>query len=124
VHPESEPPNAQLIPERALTCQQTLHRANDIAQWSGIRRSALVSAANALRQLAAAARFTCQPKPPVCPMLVLSSNGDDLVNPVCETLLASRWQLAHDQHPWAGRDLPHDDGAWGCERLVAWPASK
>jgi len=63
-----------------LTCQQTLHLANDIAQWSGIRRSAPVSTANA------------------CPVLVLSSKGDDLVNPVCSTLLASRWQLAHHQH--------------------------
>jgi pimeloyl-ACP methyl ester carboxylesterase len=107
-----------------LTCQKTRQRASDLSHWSYIRRSAPVSAVNALGQLWAAARFTCDPTPPVCPVLLLSSKGDDLVNPVCSTRLASSWQLAYHQHPWAGHDLPHDDGPWVCKRLMAWLEEK
>lgn len=105
-----------------LTCKQAAYRASDIARWSHIRRSAPVSASNALRQLWAAARFTCNPAPPACPLLVLSSKRDDLVNPVCSSRLAAAWQLPHQKHPWAGHDLPHDDVPWVCERVLAWLA--
>ena len=101
-----------------LTCQQKRQRASDLAQWSQIRRSTPVSASNALKQLLAAARFTCKPAPPACPVLVLSSRGDDLVNPVCSARLANAWRLPHCQHPWAGHDLTHDDAAWVCEQLL------
>lgn len=103
-----------------LTCKQTAYRTSDVSEWSQIRRSAPVSASNALRQLWAAARFTCNPAPPACPVLVLSSKRDDLVNPVCSTHLARAWQLPHHKHPWAGHDLPHDDVPWVCERVLAW----
>jgi pimeloyl-ACP methyl ester carboxylesterase len=103
-----------------LTCRQTRQSSLDLAQWSRIRRSAPVSAANALRQLWAAARFSGDPTPPVCPVLVLSSKADELVNPVCSTRLAAAWQLPCLQHLWAGHDLPHDDGPWVCEQVLAW----
>ena len=54
------------------------------------------------------------------PTLVLSSAGDRLVNPLCSTRLAAAWQTAHAQHPWAGHDLPHDDGEWVCRQLGSW----
>lgn len=102
-----------------LTCRQAKHRSQDIADWCHIRSSAPVSASNVLRQLRAAARFTCGPIEPRCPVLVLSSKCDGLVNPICSTRLASAWQLPHHQHPWAGHDLPHDDGPWVCEQILA-----
>ena len=107
-----------------LTCKETQNRSSDIELWSTIRCSAPVSSANALRQLWAAARFACKPVPPACPVLVLSSVGDDLVNPVCSSRLASSWQLPHHQHPWAGHDLPHDDPLWICEQVLAQASSE
>jgi hypothetical protein len=53
-------------------------------------------------------------------VLVLSSQGDRLVNPRCSARLASAWQAPHQQHPWAGHDLPHDDPDWLCQRLALW----
>ena len=103
-----------------LTCHHTHQRTKDITAWSGIRISAPVSAANALRQLWAAARFACKPAPPACPALVLSSKGDRLVNPDCSIQLSTAWQLPHRQHPGAGHDLPHDDGAWVCQQINQW----
>jgi pimeloyl-ACP methyl ester carboxylesterase len=103
-----------------ITCNHAAQRDADLMAWQQIRRSAPVSSANALRQLAAAARFVCAPQTPRCPALVLSSRGDRLVNPLCSTQLAAAWQVAHHIHPWAGHDLPHDDGSWVCERAADW----
>lgn len=104
----------------ALTCNETASKESDIATWLGIRRSAPVSEANAQRQLWAAARFICAPTPPACPTLLLSSAADHLVHPVCSKQLAKAWSAAHQQHPWAGHDLPHDDAGWVCEQLAGW----
>lgn len=103
-----------------LTCNQAAQRDADLMAWQHIRRSAPVSSANGLRQLVAAARFACAPQTPRCPALVLSSKGDRLVSPLCSTQLAAAWQVAHHIHPWAGHDLPHDDGSWVCEQVADW----
>jgi pimeloyl-ACP methyl ester carboxylesterase len=104
----------------SLTCNQSAQRDADLMAWQQIRRSAPVSSANALRQLVAAARFVCAPQTPRCPALVLSSRADRLVSPLCSTQLAAAWQVAHQIHPWAGHDLPHDDGSWVCEHVADW----
>ena len=103
-----------------LTCNQTAQRDEDLMQWRQIRKSAPVSSANALRQLLAAAQFTCAEQTPRCPALVLSSGADQLVNPVCSTQLAKAWQAEHRSHPWAGHDLPHDDAQWLVEQVASW----
>ncbi|MDB5869130.1 MAG: alpha/beta hydrolase fold protein [Polaromonas sp.] len=102
-----------------LTCQRIATLEADLAAWLQIRREAPVSLANAARQLWAAARFSGA-KAPCCPVLVLSSMGDRLVNPRCSARLAHAWHAAHHRHPWAGHDLPHDDPDWMCQRLEAW----
>ncbi len=103
-----------------LTCNQPAQRDADLAAWQQIRRNAPVNSANGLRQLMAAARFICAAQTPRCPALVLSSRADRLVNPLCSTQLAAAWQAPHQSHPWAGHDLPHDDGPWICERVADW----
>jgi pimeloyl-ACP methyl ester carboxylesterase len=103
----------------ALTCNRRDTLADDLARWRAIRASAPVSRANALRQLAAAARFEVRGMPR-CPVLVVSSRGDGLVNPACSARLAHAWRATHVEHPWAGHDLPHDDPEWLCDALRAW----
>lgn len=103
-----------------LTCNRTDTLAQDVAAWRAIRLSAPVLAANAWRQLLAAARFSARHEAPVCPVLLLSSAQDRLVNAVCSATLARAWQASHRQHPWAGHDLPHDDAPWVCDAVAAW----
>jgi len=110
----------QLI--HALTCNRRDTLAADLALWRAIRASAPVSRANALRQLAAAARFDIGGVPRA-PVLVLSSGGDRLVDPACSARLARAWRATHIEHPWAGHDLPHDDPQWLCAALRAWRAA-
>ena len=103
-----------------LTCNSTSQRDEDLALWRQIRKIAPVSSPNALRQFWAAARFSCASSAPRCPVLVLSSSADRLVNAVCSSRLAQAWQAAHHSHLWAGHDLPHDDSQWVCERISDW----
>lgn len=88
--------------------------------WIALRRRHPVSTANALRQLAAAARFRLPARRPPLPMLVLGGRRDALVDPHCSRALAAHWQLAYAEHPGAGHDLPLDDGAWVAARIGEW----
>ena len=103
-----------------LTCNREANRAGDLATWLEIRKSAPVTAVNALRQLIAAARFRSAPTPPRCPVLVLSSTLDRLVDARCSAALATAWLAPHYRHPWAGHDLPHDDAPWVAQRIAGW----
>lgn len=103
-----------------LTCNNVTSRDEDLAAWRRIRKSAPVTAANAARQLRAAAGFSCAAAAPPCATLLLSSAADHLVHPTCSARLAGAWQAAHRQHPWAGHDLPHDDADWVCRQVMAW----
>jgi pimeloyl-ACP methyl ester carboxylesterase len=106
-----------------LTCARPDTRAADLEAWRAIRASAPVSRANALRQLAAAARFAARGVPR-CPVLVVSSRGDQLVNPICSVRLARAWGAPHIEHAWAGHDLPHDDPHWLVDTLHASDVSR
>ena len=106
-----------------LTCKRRDTVGDDLARWIEIRRSASVTAANGLRQLWAAARFSAEREAPCCPTLLLSSALDDLVNPLCSTRVAAHWRATHAVHPWAGHDLPHDDPHWTCKTIADWLAA-
>ncbi|MFL9865528.1 alpha/beta hydrolase [Paraburkholderia fungorum] len=103
-----------------LTCNNVDTLGADLEVWSEIRASAPVSRGNALRQLWAAARFNAAATKPRCPLLILASRADRLVNPVCSAKLAAAWGATLCEHPWAGHDLPHDDPAWTSEQVQAW----
>jgi pimeloyl-ACP methyl ester carboxylesterase len=107
-----------------LTCNREASREADVTAWMAIRLSAPVSAMNALRQLIAAAGFRSGATPPRCPVLVLSSSADRLVDARCSAALASAWLAPHYRHPWAGHDLPHDDAPWVAQRVAGWLQQK
>jgi len=83
-----------------------------LKNWVVWRADAPVSRANALRQLWAAARFRANDAAPRTPLLVLMSEQDGLVNPLCSKALAKHWGADIQAHPKAGHDIPLDDGAW------------
>lgn len=91
-----------------------------LAGWTAVQRARPVARANALRQLLAAARYRLPPGRPACPVLVLCSAGDRLVDPRCSAALAQHWGCALAMHPSAGHDLPLDDGAWLVQRVADW----
>jgi pimeloyl-ACP methyl ester carboxylesterase len=91
-----------------------------LKRWIEYQREYPVTRANALRQLWSAARFRAPAVRPTAPLLVLSSGGDQLVDPRCSANLANAWQAAHAIHPSAGHDLPLDAGEWVAQTVANW----
>jgi len=93
----------------------------DVARaWAEERSRHPVSGANTLRQIAAAARFRPHLKPFDIPVLVLSGDGDQLVDPRCSVRLAQAINAEHRVHPTAGHNITVDDADWTIEQLIAW----
>jgi pimeloyl-ACP methyl ester carboxylesterase len=91
-----------------------------LPHWLALRQANPVSRANALRQLATAARFRAPTAPPSAATLVLASARDRLVSVACSKALAGHWQFRLRIHPSAGHDLPLDDGPWVSEQVRDW----
>lgn len=89
-------------------------------EWAEIQHKRPVKFCNTLRQLIAAAHYKPQTKKPVPPVLIINSRGDRLVAPACSDAIKDKWRLQYESHPWAGHDLPIDDGPWVIERLQNW----
>ncbi len=104
--------------------RMTSNRADELAVvlpgWIAVRRLRPVSAGNALRQLLAAARYRVRAQPPACPVLLLASKQDGLVDVRCSRAVARRWGCPLQLHPAAGHDLPLDDPAWVISRVQHW----
>ena len=85
-------------------------------RWARYARERPIARINALRQLAAAARYRAPRHAPHNRILILNGAGDRLVHPECSITLARHWQLPFMQHPHAGHDLTLDAGAWVTEQ--------
>jgi pimeloyl-ACP methyl ester carboxylesterase len=103
-----------------LTSNRPAKEEAIVKVWSALRRRHPVTAANAFRQLWAAARYRPQLPPEHARLLVLASRGDRLVDPDCSRRLARAWRAVCIEHPSAGHDLPLDDGPWVAARLAEW----
>lgn len=73
---------------------------------------------NLLRQIIAASRYQLPPQKPDVPILVLSAQQDQFVDPVCSQRIALAWKLPHEIHPQAGHDLPLCDPKWVIQRIA------
>lgn len=106
----------QLTSTRADTQSDVLDR------WTQYATENPVTRRNALNQILAAVNFQAPAQAPPVPMLILAAAADRLVNPECSRRLAERWQTPLVIHPYAGHDLPLDDGAWVIDRIESWLA--
>lgn len=110
--------------ERAVLTMTSRATARDnqplLQEWVAYRRARPVSAANAVRQLGAAARFRAPPASPFARVLLLASSADALVDARCTQQLARHWSCESRLHPWAGHDLPLDDAAWVAQQVRDW----
>ena len=109
--------------ERAIL-RMTSNRAQAhepvVQEWAATRAQRPVSAANALRQLVAAARFTAPAVAPIPQVLLLASEHDRLVDSRCSRALAHAWHCPLALHPTAGHDLPLDDPHWVADQVRRW----
>lgn len=95
----------QLTANNPQVWQQTL------PNWQRYASETPVSRSNVLRQLLAASRFQL-PAKPACPVLLVASKADRLVNWQASASIARHWQVPLHVHASAGHDLALDDPAW------------
>jgi pimeloyl-ACP methyl ester carboxylesterase len=103
-----------------LTSNRPASEDATVKEWVSLRQQHPVAAANAFRQLWAAARYRPPAPPKQTRLLVLASRGDHLVDPDCSRYLAQSWHTDYAEHPDAGHDLPLDDGTWVAARIADW----
>lgn len=121
------PGNAARVEGAILDMTSRLARSDGrgeaaVEAWCRYRLENPVTAANVLRQLAAAARFSGPQAAPGLPLRLLASRGDSLVDPRCSARLAAAWGVPVQWHDTAGHDLPLDDPEWVIARVVEAPA--
>jgi pimeloyl-ACP methyl ester carboxylesterase len=75
---------------------------------------------NFLRQLIAAGSYLFPDHKPKTEVLLLCSEGDQLVNPACTKNIAEMWTLKPHIHPTAGHDIPLEDPTWVCREIQNW----
>lgn len=92
--------------------------------WAKIHNERPISLNNSFRQIIAAASYRPGDIKPKQPVLLLNGQGDRLVAPACSEAIHKKWRLELHRHPWAGHDLPLDDGTWVVERLQDWVDQK
>ena len=103
-----------------LTSNQPDQLQEVIPDWAAVRRHRPVSAGNAVRQLLAAARYRAPRQAPGVPLLLLSSEHDQLVDSRCSQAIADAWHCPLVTHPAAGHDLPLDDPRWVADQVRRW----
>lgn len=80
----------------------------------------LTNKSNFLRQLMAAGTYRFPEHKPRTEILMLCSQGDQLVNPRCTQMISEMWTLKPHTHPEAGHDLPLEAPDWVCEEISNW----
>lgn len=75
---------------------------------------------NVTRQITAASRFKGPVTAPSCPLLLLSSQADRMVDADCSKQMANFWQVAHETHATAGHELAFDAPDWIWQKILAF----
>lgn len=112
-------PSAQEREHRVLEMVSNLPKAQR-KHWSeAFAKLEPCTAANFMRQIWAAARFTPSLVRPEIPLTLLCGEGDRFVDPACSRRLAEAWGAPLFTHPWAGHDLPLDAPEWVISIVVS-----
>lgn len=89
-------------------------------EWTWLAQERPIPFRNILNQMMAAARFRFPKQSLSQPVLLLVGMRDRLVHPKCSERLHRRFGWDIMRHPWAGHDLPLDDGAWVVKEICDW----
>ncbi len=105
-----------------LTSSKHLADADLLASWEAIERHHPTRNLEVLKQLLISSQYR-GPQKITTPLLVLSSQKDQLVNPNCSARIAQKFGAAHFVHPESGHDLPLDAPEWVIEKISYFASS-
>lgn len=103
-----------------IVSQRKNHHQETLKDWIKLAYDRPISVDTTLRQIIAAAQYSPDHLAPICPVLILSAMGDQLVHPNCSQKIAETYHLPHQVHPWAGHDLTLDDPDWVAHQIIEW----
>lgn len=103
-----------------LVCNRSEDEIAIAQSWQEIQQLRPVSSRNSLRQIIAAAGYRPSDRAPQRPVLLLNGQRDRLVAAACSEAIHQKWLLPLRSHPWAGHDLPLDDGTWIIKQMREW----
>ncbi len=106
----------------ALTSSQHQGDMVLLANWEAIERRHPTRNREALKQLLISSQYK-GPQKITTPLLILSSQKDQLVNPKCSARMAQKYEAVHFVHPETGHDLPLDAPQWVIEKISAFASS-
>lgn len=119
VHILKNPKDAPMIENEIL--QMTTNHLEHINEWAiDFSKLPKTSTSNFFRQIFAASQYEFPEHKPKTEVLILCSEGDQLVNPICTKRIAEMWTLKAHVHPTAGHDLTLEDPAWACQEIKNW----
>ncbi len=97
-----------------------LVRENQLNLFTEMAREFPLSPINFMAQLWASSQFKGPEVKPNLPILVVTSDGDRMVNPECSQMIAKKWNVKIESHPGAGHDLPLDAPEWLAITIKRW----
>ena len=92
--------------------------------WVNLAKQRPVSQSNALKQLLAASSYRLPREKPQCPIYLMASTADRMVDFSCTKKLSSKWGLPMTLHPKAGHELSLDDPQWVLQQIKSWLQTK
>lgn len=106
---------------KMTTSQLEEEKLKAIAQdWGSHSQQNPIKAINFFRQLILASRIKPRSHAPPIPILILSSERDQVVDSACSKQIAQMWNLKHETHPIAGHDLTLEDPQWVLDKVENW----
>lgn len=113
--------SAKTANERELAIMNMVSNRPDretfLQEWVDIAQARPVTPINFAKQMWAAATYSVDMKKPSVPVLVLTSQADHMVNPLCSRKLAEEWEAPLEIHPHAGHELAFDAPEWVAEQI-------
>lgn len=100
-----------------MTTQDPNHHEELVQKFSKIPATTRM---NYVRQLIAAGTYEFPDHKPKTEILMLCSEGDQLVSSECTKRIAQMWTLKPHVHPSAGHDLPLEAPEWICQEIRNW----
>ncbi|MBY0314982.1 MAG: alpha/beta hydrolase [Bdellovibrionales bacterium] len=102
-----------------MVSQLPSERKDEVAKkWAQIALERPVSAMNFFKQLAAAAIYEAPEQKPKVPVLVLTSEADNMVSFRCSKTIARHWEVPIEIHESAGHEMALDAPDWVIEKIL------
>ena len=112
--------------QKFLSINSNLYAENDsiLQRWIDIQEKRPISKTTLFKQTMAGMFYLTPNTKPAIPILVVGSEGDKIVNPVCIQKVQTHLEADLAMHEYAGHGIPIDAPVWLADQLTHWADDK